>query len=145
MGGGNDQSFPNGHALLRDEATRAFGVINIDAHLDVRPLKEGKAHSGSPFRQLIESGEINLFFSFFNSFSWTLIKRAITSDLFLQKNGRFVEFAAQGNQCSAVHADYVLQKGHQIVWLSQLRVSPNDISFPRSNVQSQTHLIPDRT
>ncbi len=28
----------------------SIAVINIDAHLDVRPLKSGQAHSGSPFR-----------------------------------------------------------------------------------------------
>jgi formiminoglutamase len=27
------------------------GIINLDAHLDVRPWPEGRGHSGSPFRQ----------------------------------------------------------------------------------------------
>lgn len=36
---------------------RTFGVMNIDSHLDVRPLKEGKAHSGSPFRLLLGDGQ----------------------------------------------------------------------------------------
>ena len=53
VGGGNDQSYPNASALLAQ--AKSVYVINIDAHLDVRPLKEGnQAHSGSPFRQLIE-------------------------------------------------------------------------------------------
>jgi formiminoglutamase len=53
IGGGNDQSYPNALGLLNNNKT--IYVINIDAHLDVRPLKEGnKSHSGSPFRQLIE-------------------------------------------------------------------------------------------
>jgi formiminoglutamase len=39
-------------------ATSTIAVINIDAHLDVRPLKEGKVHSGSPFRLLNEDGKI---------------------------------------------------------------------------------------
>jgi formiminoglutamase len=30
------------------------GIINIDAHLDVRPLHGGAGHSGSPFRQALE-------------------------------------------------------------------------------------------
>ena len=34
------ETFPN----------KKIGVINLDAHFDVRPLKEGKSHSGSPFR-----------------------------------------------------------------------------------------------
>ena len=76
VGGGNDQSAANGRGLLRAKANEGrVGVINIDAHLDVRPLLNegvGGAHSGSPFRELLEDGRLN---------------------------GRdFVEFAAQGNQ-----------------------------------------------
>ena len=33
-----------------------IAVINIDAHMDCRPLIDGKiAHSGSPFRLLLEN------------------------------------------------------------------------------------------
>ena len=53
VGGGNDQSYPNASALLKH--SKSVYVINIDAHLDVRPLKENnQAHSGSPFRLLCE-------------------------------------------------------------------------------------------
>lgn len=34
---------------------KKIGVINLDQHFDVRPLKDGKAHSGSPFRQMLEN------------------------------------------------------------------------------------------
>lgn len=72
------------------------GVINIDAHLDVRPQKHGKEHSGSPFRRLLETPG------------------------FLGSN--FVEFAAQGTQCSAIHAQFITEqhKG-KIYWLSQVQ------------------------
>ena len=54
VGGGNDQSYPNASVLLQT-STKSLLIINIDAHFDVRPLKDdGKAHSGSPFRQLLE-------------------------------------------------------------------------------------------
>lgn len=53
IGGSNDQSYPNVAALLAS-APQKIGVINIDAHFDVRPLKDGKAHSGSPFRLMLE-------------------------------------------------------------------------------------------
>ena len=61
IGGGNDQSYPNVSALLHhlDGKQRTIYVINIDAHLDVRPLKENRAHSGSPFRQLLEDQRFN--------------------------------------------------------------------------------------
>lgn len=55
IGGGNDQSYPNALGMIK--ATKgSVGVVNIDAHLDVRPLKDGKVHSGSPFRLLLENG-----------------------------------------------------------------------------------------
>lgn len=97
VGGGNDQSYPNARALLAHAAAlhRPVAVINIDAHLDVRPLKEGKVHSGSPFRQLLEDERF--------------------------KPSRFVEFAAQGMQCSAVHADWLVQRGGRIVWLDAVK------------------------
>lgn len=62
VGGGNDQSYPNASALLDylQSKSKSIVVINIDAHLDVRPLKNGhQAHSGSPFRQLLEDQRFN--------------------------------------------------------------------------------------
>jgi hypothetical protein len=80
VGGGNDQSYPNASALLakcvQDQKYRSIVliyfsiykssyfilsvcgrtllVVNIDAHLDVRPLKQQQVHSGSPFRLMLE-------------------------------------------------------------------------------------------
>ena len=90
VGGGNDQSYPNAAGLLAHlctnklEAKRHVRVINIDAHLDVRPLKNNQVHSGSPFRLLLEDAR-------FNS----------------QLNGSFIEFAAQPAQCAIEHVRYV--------------------------------------
>lgn len=59
IGGGNDQSYPNVSALMAAccQGSSSIGVVNVDAHLDVRPLKQGKVHSGSPFRLMLEDGE----------------------------------------------------------------------------------------
>ncbi|KAL3313879.1 hypothetical protein Ciccas_007513 [Cichlidogyrus casuarinus] len=59
VGGGNDQSWPNGKSwidhLRAGGSGQKLAVINVDAHLDVRPLLDGDLpHSGSPFRQLLE-------------------------------------------------------------------------------------------
>jgi len=107
IGGSNDQSYPNAHAALRylrnqsalqNSKPRPLCVINIDAHLDVRPLLHGsRAHSGSPFRQLLQTEGF--------------------------EGKHFVEFAAQGGQCSRNHAEYVESKGGRIYWLDQLRES----------------------
>jgi formiminoglutamase len=39
IGGSNDQSYPNVKALLEAYPLSKIGVINLDAHFDVRPLK----------------------------------------------------------------------------------------------------------
>jgi formiminoglutamase len=52
LGGGHETSF--GHFLGYAGAGLKVDVLNFDAHADVRPLRDGKAHSGSPFRQAVE-------------------------------------------------------------------------------------------
>jgi formiminoglutamase len=52
LGGGHETAY--GHYLGYVTADFPIGVVNIDAHLDVRPLIDGKGHSGSPFRQMME-------------------------------------------------------------------------------------------
>jgi formiminoglutamase len=52
LGGGHETA--NGHYLGPGEAGRPAGIVNLDAHLDVRPLLEGRGHSGSLFRQALE-------------------------------------------------------------------------------------------
>lgn len=105
IGGGNDQSFANAKALLQhleqtSGTNTSVGVINVDAHLDVRPLKEGLAHSGSPFRQLL------------------------SDPAFTALNGKFVEFGSQGHQCSAEHWEYLNNhKNVAVLSLSSLRGS----------------------
>ena len=95
VGGGNDQSYPNASALLHHQKDKTVGVINIDAHLDVRPLKDGKAHSGSPFRLLLEDGRFD--------------------------EGNFIEFGAQGSQCSKEHAEYIRSRNGRILWLDEIQ------------------------
>lgn len=52
LGGGHETAF--GHFLGYAKANLSTAILNMDAHTDVRPLKNGKAHSGSPFRQAME-------------------------------------------------------------------------------------------
>ncbi len=58
LGGGHDLAWPDGAAVQQSCASMAF--INVDAHPDVRPMIEVDSellcHSGSGFRQLLESG-----------------------------------------------------------------------------------------
>ncbi len=51
LGGGHETAF--GHFLGYVAAERPVGILNLDAHPDVRPLTSGRPHSGSPFRQAL--------------------------------------------------------------------------------------------
>jgi formiminoglutamase len=52
VGGGHETSY--GHFQAYARAGHRVGILNWDAHADVRELKNGEGHSGSPFRQAIE-------------------------------------------------------------------------------------------
>jgi formiminoglutamase len=52
LGGGHETAY--GHYLGYVMCGRQVGVINIDAHLDVRPVPAQGGTSGTPFRQMIE-------------------------------------------------------------------------------------------
>jgi len=52
FGGGHETAF--GHFLGHVAAGQGVYIVNWDAHPDVRPLKDGRGHSGSPFRQALE-------------------------------------------------------------------------------------------
>jgi formimidoylglutamase len=54
LGGDNSMTYPNAAPLLDDGS---LGVINFDAHLDVREVREEQGPtSGTPYRQLYEAG-----------------------------------------------------------------------------------------
>lgn len=95
VGGGNDQSYPNASALLSHRVGQSVGVVNVDAHLDVRPLKDGHAHSGSPFRLLLDDPRF--------------------------QGKHFVEFACQGSQCAKEHAEYATSRKSHILWLDHMQ------------------------
>lgn len=52
LGGGHETSYGHFQGYVR--AGRQVEILNWDAHTDVRELKQGQGHSGSPFRQAIE-------------------------------------------------------------------------------------------
>lgn len=52
LGGGHEAAY--GHYLGYVGAGLPVGVVNIDAHLDVRPLVGGQGTSGTSFRQMLE-------------------------------------------------------------------------------------------
>jgi len=94
LGGGHETAF--GHYLGLTRAGRSVGVINLDAHLDVRPTLNDKGHSGSPFRQMMEHA-----------------KYPLAPD-------RYVCLGAQPFAVSAAHHQFVAGRGGVIRWAAEL-------------------------
>lgn len=94
LGGGHDFASPNflgfarGRARLRKKKEK-LALINVDPHLDVRELEGGEPNSGTPFRQILESGELD--------------------------PKRFVEFGARSNRNARSHFEYCRAKGVRLV------------------------------
>ncbi len=96
FGGGHDIAFPNGVAL--GKSVDALGVLNLDAHLDVRPLIEGvQGHSGSPFRQLLDH-----------------------PDVFIPP-GCLVEFGAQWFANAEAHWQFLREEEMTIFWFHEIQ------------------------
>ena len=99
LGGGHETAF--GHFLGHVGAGRRVRALNWDAHADVRPLLDGtpqggggRAHSGSPFRQMIE-----------------------------HPSGACAGYTAAGLlpwRVAAEHAAWVRARGGEIVWRDEL-------------------------
>ncbi|WP_298405742.1 formimidoylglutamase [uncultured Chloroflexus sp.] len=92
LGGGNDISLPDMAALAVAAPVPAL-AINIDAHYDVRA--DQPANSGTPYRQLIESGLID--------------------------PHRYWVIGAQLHANSPVYTAYLRERGATIVELSEAR------------------------
>lgn len=102
LGGGHETTF--GHFLGYTEAGKPVHLRNIDAHADVRPLKNGTGHSGSPFRQALEHA-----------------------------SGKALSYAVAGlepHTVAAEHADFVRKHGF-LHWRSEFDTldSQNRIAF----------------
>jgi formiminoglutamase len=98
LGGGHETAY--GHYLGYVTARRPVGIINLDAHLDVRPCQDGRGHSGSPFRQALDHP---------------------TSPL---PGPHFVCLGAQPQSVSRVHWEFARGRGCRIGWYRQVRRCP---------------------
>ncbi|GAB5537136.1 MAG: formimidoylglutamase [Rubricoccaceae bacterium] len=54
LGGGHETAYGHFLGYVESRQLDGIGVLNWDAHADVRPLRDGQAHSGSPFRQMLD-------------------------------------------------------------------------------------------
>lgn len=101
LGGGHDFAFADISGLIESsEKKEKIGLINIDAHLDVRELNNGMT-SGTPFRALLELKNIRL--SPYN----------------------FIEFGIQSHCNSKNHIAFVKRKGGKVFFLDEI-ASPTE-------------------
>lgn len=105
LGGGHDCAWPTIRAM--ESLGKPYGAINIDAHADVRPLKEGRAHSGSPFHQLLSMSESHLL------------------------AGGFAEFGLQRHSVAEQHLAFVNNAGMQNWMLDEIRDTGLDTAWDR--------------
>ncbi len=89
LGGGHDITYPLVRGFRDGMKSNEIGLINIDAHLNVREKKNGLHHSGSSFRLLIEEG-------------------VITGE-------HFAEIGIQSFVAARDHFDWVIQQGSRIL------------------------------
>jgi formiminoglutamase len=95
LGGGHETAF--GHFLGYVKAQRPVAILNWDAHPDVRELKEGQGHSGSPFRQ------------------------ALTHPSELCRGYRVAGLLPQS--AAAAHLAFIAERGGRAVWRDELTAS----------------------
>ncbi len=98
LGGGHDLAYASQAGVFEAEQGRG-AVLNLDTHLDVRPLKEGRViTSGTPFRRLLER--------------------------FGERVAPLVELGIQPQHNARAHATFVRDRGGRIVPLVELRSAP---------------------
>ena len=95
LGGGHETAF--GHFLGHVYAGREVGVLNWDAHPDVRPLRDGRPHSGSPFRQML-----------------THISGSCSG---------YTVAGLLPHQVSAAHVDWIIAHEGEVIWRDNVTIS----------------------
>jgi len=89
IGGGHDFGFPHALACLQNFSSKPMSILNVDAHLDLRPATP-KVSSGSPWYLLREHSE------------------------FSPKKHKIIEFGIQGHCNAETLYDYAGKKGISI-------------------------------
>ncbi len=108
LGGGHDLAYAS-HAGVFEAHSGRGAVVNVDTHLDVRPLRDGRViTSGTPFRRLL--------------------------DRFGRRVGAFVELGIQPQHNSRQHAELVRARGGRVVSLDRLREAPSVASLLESEL-----------
>lgn len=95
LGGGHETAFAHFSGYV--EGGLNVSILNWDAHMDVRPLRNGRAHSGSPFRQAIEHPS-------------NLLRKYVVAGVL-------------GHSAALTHVRYIRENGGNVLWRGDLRAS----------------------
>ncbi len=101
VGGGHDNTFGTVKALM--EKYPSVAGINVDAHLDLREVVDGRITSGTPYRRILE--ELGL------------------------PGQNLVEFGLHGSVNSREHIRYAQKRGVPCLTLGQVREQGIDAAF----------------
>lgn len=111
IGGGHDNTFGSVKALMKKYPSVAG--INVDAHLDLREVVDGRISSGTPFRRILE--ELHL------------------------SGESLVEFGLHGNVNSRAHMQYAEKHGVKCWTRGQLREQISATIFFKELQELSTH------
>ena len=93
IGGGNDATFGSVKGLM--SSAGPIGGVNVDAHLDMREVLEGRISSGTPYRRILEELEL--------------------------PGGQLVEFGLHSAVNAQAHLDYAAKQGVRCLTLDEVR------------------------
>ncbi|NER16748.1 formimidoylglutamase [Spongiivirga citrea] len=105
IGGGHDIAyahFKGIHDHLKDQANNRIGIINFDAHFDLRPVLEN-GNSGTPFNQIFDG------FDNVSYFALGIQKASNTSELFQIAKENKVEFILN-DECNLTNISSIQQR-----------------------------------
>lgn len=112
LGGGNDLAYPDCAGLA--QAIPHPLTINIDAHFDVRA--DAVCNSGTPYRQLLESGSIQAS-DFFEVGNMPMVNTTIYRDYLLDKGAHIIDLETLHNQgITSTFDDILARKTDAIFW-----------------------------
>ena len=111
IGGGHDMSY--GHFMgireaLKNNSKNKIGVINFDAHFDLRPVEQ-KSNSGTPFNQIIS--ELKKTNETLDYFAIGIQQQSNTKELFEIAKSEQVNYAINYDCESSTEEMKALQKG----------------------------------
>lgn len=97
LGAGHDYGYADGAGFLEAYSGASVKpvILNVDAHLDVRPTDKG-FHSGTPFRRLLED--------YAGKF-------------------QFIELGLQPQCNSLHHAEWLKSQGAESIWIDEIRAN----------------------